>query len=86
MEKSVFRFILRYSYREQIVLTLMAFASFPFLYLSYDVPKNIVNNAIQGAPESFPKHLWFGIEVGQITYLYVLCGIFLALVLINQGF
>lgn len=55
MESSIFRFILRHSVRQQIVLTLMTLASFPFLYASLDLPKRIVNEAIAGKklPESF---------------------------------
>jgi len=86
MEQSIFKYILRYSWRDQMGLIALSALSLPFLYLSYDVPKNIVNKAIQGKGESFPKELYFGIEVDQIAYLFVLCGIFLALVLINQGF
>jgi len=83
MESSIFRFILRHSARQQIVLTIMTLASFPFLYASLDLPKRIVNEAIAGkkVPESF-----FGFHVDQVTYLFVLCGLFLTLVLVNGWF
>lgn len=83
MEPSIFRFVLRYSRREQILLLLMTCASFPFLYISLDLPKTIINEAIGG--EGFPKQL-FGHPFEQIPYLMVLCAAFLALVFVNGGF
>jgi len=74
MGKSIFAFIWRYSKREQIIVLLMTLASFPFLYLSLEVPKTIINEALGGG--SFPKPL-FGFELGQITYLLTLCTVFL---------
>src|SRR5712691_2221271 len=83
LEPSVYRFILKHSLRQQIFLLLLTLASFPFLYYSLDLPKTIVNRAIDG--KRFPQEL-LGIEFGQIPYLMVLCAIFLALVFINGGF
>ena len=83
MSKSIFAFIWRYSKREQIIVLLMTLASFPFLYLSLEVPKTIINEALGGG--SFPKPL-FGFELGQITYLLTLCTVFLLLVLTNGVF
>jgi len=83
MGKSIFAFIWRYSKREQIIVLLMTLASFPFLYLSLEVPKTIINEVLGGG--SFPKPL-FGFELGQITYLLALCTLFLLLVLTNGVF
>ncbi len=85
MEKSVFKYILRYSARQQVWLMIVSAASFPFLYLFYELPKNIINNAIIASPERFPVEL-FGVEFGHIQYLLTLCIGFLILVIINQGF
>jgi hypothetical protein len=49
METSIFRFVLRYSKREQILLLLMTLSAFPFLYVSLDLPKTIINEAIGGS-------------------------------------
>lgn len=92
MENGLFAYILRYSRRQQIVLTLMTLASFPFYYLSLDLPKTIINDAISGT--SFPVNasielLGTSIDFGsyeQVPYLLVLCFAFLLLVLINSGF
>ena len=83
LEPSVYGFILRYSWREQIYVVVMTLASFPFLYWSLDLPKQIINRAISG--KHFPQP-YFGFELNQIPYLVVLCGVFLALILINGWF
>ena len=83
LEPSIYRFILKHSLRPQIFLLVVTFASFPFLYYSLKLPKEIVNHAISG--KHFPQN-FLGIEFNQIPYLMFLCGIFLALVLINGGF
>lgn len=82
MEKTIYGYILRYSKRQQIVLTLMAMASFPFLYAFYELPKRIVNQAIEGKNITYPTKI-LDFELDQIPYLLTLCGLFLALVLVN---
>jgi ABC-type multidrug transport system fused ATPase/permease subunit len=95
MEHSIFKYILRYSRRQQINLTILAAVSFPFVYAFYELPKQIINKAIQANPEDFPRPFeLFGIdfsaigipEVGQLPWLFSLCALFLVLVVINQGF
>jgi ABC-type multidrug transport system fused ATPase/permease subunit len=83
MDKSVFRFIWRFSKKQQLTVLLLTLLSFPFLYYSLELPKQIINEAIGGT--GFPKEL-LGVQFDQIPYLFVLCGIFLALVFINGGF
>lgn len=83
MESSIFRFIWQYSKRQQLILLLITAFSFPFLYLSLDLPKTIINEAIGG--KDFPKII-LGVELGQIEFLLSLCVLFLLLVLINGGF
>ena len=76
MEPSIYRYIFRYSKREQLLLVVLTVISFPFLYLSLDLPKTIINKAIGGS--DFPITM-FGTEIDQIPYLLILCGIFLGL-------
>jgi len=83
MEPSIFRFVLKYSRREQILLLIFTLLAFPFLYLSLDLPKIIINQAIGG--RDFPQVI-LGYEFEQIPFLLLLCGIFLALVFVNGGF
>ncbi len=85
METSLYRYILNHSMRQQIMLTVMAVVSFPFLYLFYELPKKIVNGAIQGKNVKFPVEI-FGYHLGQIEYLTALCIAFLVLIFINQAF
>ncbi|HKS90196.1 MAG TPA: ABC transporter transmembrane domain-containing protein [Stellaceae bacterium] len=83
LEPSIYRFILRYSRRDQLYLVIVTLLSFPFLYLSLDLPKLIINGAIGG--KHFPRVV-LGIPLGQLPYLVLLCAVFLLLVLINGGF
>ena len=85
MEHSIYRYIIRHSLRSQIVLTVIAIASFPFLYAFYELPKQIVNRVIQGDTGDFPAVV-FGVPFSQLEYLFTLCGVFLLLVVANQGF
>ncbi len=82
MQPTIFGFIRRYSWRQQLVILLMTVLSFPFLYASLDLPKQIINDAL-GQPDGGTI---IGYELDQLDYLMVLCFIFLVLVLINGAF
>lgn len=84
MESGIYRFILRHSRRDQLILVLLSVAALPFLYYSFELPKLIVNEALSDGAH-FPK-AWLGIELERLPYLFTLCAIFLALVLINGAF
>ena len=92
MESGLFSYILRYSKRQQVVLTIMTIAALPFYYLSLDLPKTIINDAISSTV--FPVDMVFEFAgftadfgaLPQIPYLIILCFAFLLLVLINSGF
>ena len=83
MQRTLFGFICKYSLRQQIIILLLTGLSFPSFYYSLDLPKTIINQAIQG--RGFPKEV-LGFEFGQIHYLMLLSGAFLGLVLINGAF
>src|SRR3982751_6079944 len=85
MDRSLFRFIIRYSKRDQLLVVPLVLASMVVYYLSLDLPKTIINQAIQGV--SFPssdsvKHL-FGFDLERIPYLFALSAAFLALIVAN---
>jgi ABC-type multidrug transport system fused ATPase/permease subunit len=82
MDRNIFRYILRHSARSQLLILAMTVASFPFLYATLELPKLIVNDALSGQE----AHRLYGMEFEQIEYLFLLCGVFLVLVLINGGF
>jgi ABC-type multidrug transport system fused ATPase/permease subunit len=83
MESNVYRFIFRHSWRQQIFLVVATALAFPFLYMSFDLPKTIINEAIGGT--DFPKAI-LGVEFDQIPYLVALTAALFALVLVNGGF
>ena len=78
IEPSLFAFIWKYSKRDQLILLVITLALFPLLYLTLELPKRIINDAI-GASSSLIQA--FGFEFTQITYLMLLCGAFLLAVI-----
>ena len=86
MQRNVFSFIWRFSRLEQIYVLFLTVASFPFLYYSLELPKIIVNEAIQPGQEAGSVFTVAGFEFEQVPYLFVLSGMFLALVFVNGGF
>ena len=53
LEPTIYRFVLKHSVHQQLILLALTLASFPFLYYSLDLPKTIVNRAIGG--KQFPQ-------------------------------
>ena len=74
IERSIFAFIWKYSKRDQIVLLLVTITLFPLLYLTLELPKRIINDAIGAGT---PVVTVYGVDMPQITFLGVLCGLFL---------
>ncbi len=60
----------------------MTVGSFPFLYVTFELPKIIINDALAGGG---PRTM-LGQTLTQVDYLFLLCGLFLALVLVDGGF
>ena len=48
MESNLFRYVWTHSRRDQIVVLLLIAASLPFYWLSLEIPKRIVNEALLG--------------------------------------
>jgi ABC-type multidrug transport system fused ATPase/permease subunit len=80
IERSLFSFIWKYSKRDQLTLLAVTVTLFPLLYLTLELPKRIVNDAISAQTEIVS---FFGIEMGRIPFLMVLCGLFLFSVLLH---
>ncbi len=80
MEKSIFTYIWKYSKRDQIILLLVTLLTFPILYVSLELPKRIINDAIGGTGEDV---VLLGFSLTQIQFLMVLCAGFLIAVLVN---
>ncbi|MGR3802731.1 ABC transporter transmembrane domain-containing protein [Marinibacterium profundimaris] len=83
MDRSLFAFIWRYSKRDQLVLLGLTILSFPFLYVSLELPKRIINDAIGSSTSNITV---LGTQLSQIEYLVVLCVLFLAAVVASGLF
>src|ERR1051325_6757117 len=85
MERSLFGFIIRYSKRDQLLIVPLVVASMVVYYLSLDLPKTIIHQAIQGvgfkSPDSV-KH-FLGFDLTRIPYLLALSVVFLVLIVLN---
>ena len=77
MERSLFRYIWKHTWRDQLWLLVVTLASFPLVYINLEVPKRIVNDAIGG--KNLPQSL-AGVEITQVGYLMILSFALLALI------
>lgn len=68
MEPSIYKYILRYSRKEQALILLVTVLSMPLIYYSLEIPKLIINQAIGGVGIPVPI---LGIDTTQISYLLV---------------
>jgi len=82
MERSLFRYILQHTWRDQVFMLVLTVLSFPLIYINLEIPKRIVNSAIGG--KDIPETV-LGFEVTQISYLMALSLLLLALITINGG-
>ena len=82
MEKSLFGFIWKYSARQQIFILMVTVLTYPVVYVLLELPKLIVNDAVQG--DNFPRTI-LGVDFDQVPYLLLLCFAFLFLVVVSNG-
>ena len=80
MDRSLFRYILRHTWRDQLVLLALTLVSFPLIYVNLELPKKIVNEALQG--KHIPKEI-LGVATTQVSYLMALSLLLLALITVN---
>ena len=76
----VFRYVFRYTRRDQLLMVLIALLAMPILYVTLELPKRIINEAING--ERFPVDV-FGEALSQVEFLFLLCSLFLFMVCVN---
>jgi len=87
MEPTIFQYVLRYSKPQQVFVITLTLVYFPFQYLALELPKIIVNDAVQAVGE--PPYILpvfrinIPIDLEQIGFLLVLCFVYLGLVLIT---
>ena len=70
MEPTLFSFIWKYSRREQMMLLFVTLITFPFLYVTLELPKRIINDAI-GADND--QVFMLGVDLSQTQFLMTLC-------------
>lgn len=80
MEQSLLRFIWRHSRRDQIVLVAVTLLLFPLLFLTLELPKRIINDAIGAGADRVD---FLGMDLSQTTLLVVLSFAFLGSVIVH---
>ncbi len=78
MARNFLQYVWMHSARAQIIILILTAAFFPFLYLTLELPKQIINDAIGG--KAFPVTV-LGYEFDQISYLVGLSFAYLFMVL-----
>jgi putative ABC transport system ATP-binding protein len=85
MDRSLFGFIIRFSKRDQLMIVPLVVATMVVYYLTLDLPKTIINKAIQGGafPQPDATARILGFDLPRIEYLFALSILFLALIVLN---
>ncbi len=83
LERSIFRFIMKYSKRQQLVVLALTVVSWPIIYLTLELPKAIIDEAI-GAKAGWARAV-LGPEMEQIAFLMALSFGFLFFVILSGG-
>jgi len=79
---SPYAYILKNSKLDQAALVVLGLLAMPILYLTLELPKLIINDAIDSG--HFPLQE-FGFDFSQELYLFTLSGFFLLAILVNGG-
>jgi ABC-type multidrug transport system fused ATPase/permease subunit len=77
----LFSYILRRTWRHQVGLVIVALLSMPVLYATLELPKTIINSALDS--DEFPT-MYAGVRLEQVEFLLALCLLFL-LAVISHG-
>jgi ABC-type multidrug transport system fused ATPase/permease subunit len=87
LDRSIYGFVIRFSLKDTLLICALVAAAQIFYYISLDLPKNIMNQGIQGKGIQFPADLGgLGlVSADQVGYLMWLCFLFLLAVLVNGG-
>ncbi|MBY6142137.1 ABC transporter ATP-binding protein [Leisingera daeponensis] len=72
--------ILRTTGQHQTVLVLLSLTAMPILYLTLELPKQIVNRVFEGGDAAVTL---LGFDVSQISLLFLLCGAYLVAITLN---
>ncbi|MGJ5619093.1 ABC transporter ATP-binding protein [Sulfitobacter sp. MF3-043] len=80
LDAGLFSSVLRYSKKLQGLMIMLSLMAMPILYLTLELPKQIVNNALDSG--RFPFDL-FGYEIDQVAFLMILSGLYLLAIMLN---
>lgn len=80
LDQSLISTILRYSARQQVLMIALSLSVMPILYVTLELPKQIVNNALNS--DSFPAD-YLGLSLTQVEFLFLLCGLYLGAILLS---
>ncbi|MEM1049048.1 MAG: ABC transporter transmembrane domain-containing protein [Pseudomonadota bacterium] len=83
MESGIFKYIWKHSLPQQAFVLFVTVLSFPILFLTLELPKQIINDAIEG--DNFPREI-VNFEFSQVEYLFLLCFLFLGTVIVHNAF
>lgn len=86
MDKNLVRFVWKFGKVDTIKTLIITFMTFPVIYISLEIPKIIVNEALGAGktPVEFPTEFLF-MELDQLNYLLVLCFVFITMIVLNNG-
>lgn len=86
MEKKLLRFVWNNGKIDTIKTLILTFLTFPVIYISLEIPKIIVNKALGAGkePVEYPTEFLY-MELDQMTYLMVLCLLFITMIVMNNG-
>lgn len=80
LQRSLFSTVLRYSRRQQVLMIMFSLIALPILYMTLELPKQIVNNALDSS--RFPVVV-LGQDVDQVIFLVLLCSLYLLAIILN---
>ena len=79
LDTGLFASVLRHTSKQQALMILLSLIALPILYLTLELPKQIVNNALNS--DRFPVDV-FGRDVDQVTFLMILSGLYLLAIML----
>lgn len=74
LDPSLFKTVLNYSRKQQVLMIILSLIAMPILYLTLELPKQIVNSALEA--DRFPI-TFLGYEFEQVILLMTLSGLYL---------
>ncbi len=80
LDPRLFSSVLRRSRKQQALMITLSLVAMPILYLTLELPKQIVNNALDS--DRFPVR-YRDYEFDQVAFLLVLCGLYLFAIILS---